>query len=124
MPLENQSRLSGRGERLLVLAEGNETVKRAVQRPRHIHVPSRSAKQLHRRVVVFQGLAVLAADESDVTSGPPAMRPGAVVVNGFGQPGRRLRETVGALQVAPRQPHDAGIYAFDDGGVPELLVAP
>ncbi len=121
--LEDQSRLPGRRERLLVPAEGDETLQRAVQRARHVHVPSRAPKQLHRRVVVFQGLVVLAADEPDVTGGSQALRPAAVVVELVGDPSRRVRQAVGPLQVDPRQPHDAGVQVFDDGRLPELRCA-
>ena len=114
---------ASRGERLLVLAEGNQALKRAVQRPRHVHFPSRAPEQLRRRVVVFQGLVVLAADEPDVTDGSQALRPAAVVVEFFGHPCRRLRQAVRPLHVDPRQPHDTGVQAFDDGRLPELRCA-
>ena len=36
---------------------------------------------------------------------------------------RGAGEAVGAIQVGPRQPHDAGIDAFDDCRIPELPIA-
>ena len=64
----------------------------------------------------------LPRDEPDVTGGSQALRPAAVVVEFFGHPFRRLRQTVRPLHVDPRQPHDTGVQPFDDGRLPELVV--
>src|SRR6185436_19335884 len=84
--LEDQPRPPGPRERLLVLAQGNEALKRAVERPRHVHVPSRAPEQLCRRAITLQRLPVLTADVPHVTGCPQALCPAAVVVELVGHP--------------------------------------
>ena len=97
-------------------------MQRAVQRPGDVDLTPGPPEQPRRRVVVFQGLEILAADEQDVADRSQALRPAAGVIEFFGHPSRRVRQPLGPLHVEPRQPHDVGIQALNDGRLPELLV--
>ena len=122
MALEDRARLRGRGQRLVVAAEGDQALQRAVQRARDVDVAAQVAKERARRLVMFQRLRVLAPRVMDVTDGAQALRAARLVIELLGNPVRGAGEAVGALEVGARQPHDAGIDAFDDGRIPELPV--
>ena len=123
MPLEDRSRTARRGQRVVVFSEANKTLQRAVQRPCHVHFPSGAPKELYRRVVLFQGVGVPAAEEAHVTDGSQALRAAAIVVEFAGQPFCRERQAFSPLQVDSRQPDDAGVQVFDDSRLPELLMS-
>ena len=119
----DRARLGGPRQRLVVAAEADQALQRAVQRARDVDVAAQAEKHRPRRLVMFQRLRILAARVMDVTDGAQALRAARLVTKLLGNPERGPGEAVGAIEVGARQPHDAGIEPFDDGRVPELLVA-
>ena len=120
--LEERSCFCGGRQRLVIPAEGDETLKCAIQRPRPIHFSARLPKQPCRGLVLLERGRVFALKEPDMPGRPQALRPGAGVVELVRNPSRRARQAVGSLQVDPRHPHDARVEVFDDGRIPELSV--
>jgi hypothetical protein len=123
MPLEQDARLARGGMRLRVLAERNQALDPAVERPRHVHVASRASKQLGRGVVVFERPRVFAANEAHMPLRPDGARPRQVVVERVGDRSRGQRQSIGLLHVHPREPHDASVQLFDHGGIDQVAVA-
>ena len=113
-----------RRERLVVPAQGDQALQRAVQRARHVDVASQRAETASRAAWwCCNATLVLAPGVMDVTDGSQALRAAALVIELLGDPLRRLRQALRAVQVGPRQPHDAGVQPFDDGRRPRAAGA-
>ena len=86
--LVDRARLRGRRQRLVVAAEADQALQRAVQRARDVDVAAQAEKHVSRRVVMLQRLLVLAPRVMDVTDGAQALRAARLVTELLGDPVR------------------------------------
>jgi hypothetical protein len=111
-----------RCERVVVAAEGNQALQRAVDGARDVHLVAAPLEQRPCRVVVLQRDVVLSEAERHVAQRPLTLATGGIVLDLVGQPSGRPGEPLGLPQVGSRQPHHFRVQPLDEVGAPELAM--